>query len=381
MNVSRRLFNGETIEEETLNKSQCYVTTAGYKNSFAYQKLISVLITSIIKPEEAIVLGGTWRIPVMEELLSKSFIAELKMDGTFNESSFEREYESMWSGDSENAFFSSEIFDKHRELLQAEKEYSGRSAKSAYYVIGVDVGRIGCSTEALVFKVTPQPQGSAIKSLVNLYNFAEKDFEYQAIKLKKLFQQYNAQQLVIDANGMGHGLIDFMIKAQVDPETLETLVPFGVSNDDDNLYKQYITPETVKDAMYLIKATAPINTEIYAYVQSQMSSGKLKFLIDEKQAKTKLLNTTVGKNMSISKRTDYLYPYTCTSILKEQMCNLAEEEKGSIGQQNIKLKQVSRKIPKDKFSALCYGLYYIKKQEENKKKRKRWSTKDLMLYN
>ena len=37
-------------------------------------------------------LGGTWRVPVLEGLLSRTFISELKMDGTYNDSSFAREY-------------------------------------------------------------------------------------------------------------------------------------------------------------------------------------------------------------------------------------------------------------------------------------------------
>ena len=40
MNVDRRLSDGSRREEETVNKSQIYVTTAGWKNSFAYDKLI-----------------------------------------------------------------------------------------------------------------------------------------------------------------------------------------------------------------------------------------------------------------------------------------------------------------------------------------------------
>lgn len=67
-------------------------TTAGWKSSFAYDKLIQILIQQIIEPSEAIVLGGTWRVPVMEELLNKGFIEELKLDGTYNDSSFAREY-------------------------------------------------------------------------------------------------------------------------------------------------------------------------------------------------------------------------------------------------------------------------------------------------
>lgn len=89
------------------------------------------------------------------KLLDRNFVKDLKADGIFNESSFVREYESVWSGITEDAFFNVELFDKHRVLLQPEHEYSGRSAKNAYYVISVDVGRIGCSSVACVFKVTP----------------------------------------------------------------------------------------------------------------------------------------------------------------------------------------------------------------------------------
>ena len=135
MNVDRRLADGSRIEEEVINKSQIYVTTAGWKNSFAYEKLIQILIQQIIEPTEAVVLGGTWRVPVMEKLLKKSFIEELKLDGTYNDSSFAREYESEWSGDAENAFFSAEKFDKHRVLLQPEYEYSGRSSKFIFRIL------------------------------------------------------------------------------------------------------------------------------------------------------------------------------------------------------------------------------------------------------
>jgi hypothetical protein len=61
-------------------------------------------------------MGGTWRIPVLIGLQSKSFIQDLKQDGTFNESSFDREYESKWSGTVEDAFFNAEIFDRNRIL-------------------------------------------------------------------------------------------------------------------------------------------------------------------------------------------------------------------------------------------------------------------------
>ena len=376
MNVSRRLSDGSFKDEEVLNKSQIYVTTAGWKNSFAYEKLIQLLIQQIIDPAEAVILGGSWRIPVMEELLSKSFIQELKLDGTYNDASFAREYESEWSGDAENAFFSSEKFDKHRVLLQPEYEYSGRSSKNAYYVLGVDVGRKGCTTEVCVFKVTPQVQGSSLKTLVNVYSWDEEHFEDQAINLKRLFYKYKARRIAIDANGLGIGLVDYMVKQQVDPETNEILPDFGVENDDEGFYKKFKTPDTEADALFLIKANAPINTEAHSYVQTQLSSGKIKFLIDENQAKVKLMSTKVGQAMDMNKRAEYLKPFTLTTILREQMLNLIEENEGV----NIILKQSSKSIKKDKFSAFEYGLYYIKQEEDKKRKRGKRNIADMMFF-
>ena len=81
--------------------------------------------------------------------------------------------------------------------------------------------------------------------------------------------------------------------------------------------------------------------------------------------------------MSTEERSDYLKPFTLTSILKEEMMNLREENEGI----NIILKQANRSIKKDKFSAFEYGLYYIKQKEDSKKKKKRFNAKDWCFMN
>ena len=265
-------------------------------------------------------------------------------------------------------------------MLQPEYEFSGRSSKSAYYVLGVDVGRTGCTTEICVFKVTPQPQGAALKSLVNIYTYDAEHFEIQAINIKKLYYKYKARIVSIDANGLGIGLIDFMTIAQTDPESGDVLPAFGVeggtAEDVMEQYKKVKGPEVEENALYLIKANAPINTEAYAYARNQMSSGKVKFLIDEQQAKIKLMDTKVGQNMTPDKRNEYLQPFQLTSILKAQMLNLVEDKEGV----NIILKQSNRGIKKDKFSAFIYGLYYIKQDEDKRKKRKGRNISQMLFF-
>lgn len=375
MNVNR-MVNGETDPKEPLNKSQVFITTAGYKNTYSYEKLIQILCQAVARPKEAIVLGGSWRVPVVEGLLDRDFVTQLRLDGTFNEAAFDREYESRWTGDIESAFFNSEIFDKHRVLNLAEYKPNGRMSAKGYYLMGVDVGRFGCTTEACIFKVTPAPSGVPLKQLVNIYTFEAEHFGLQAIKLKKLFNQYKCRAAVIDGNGLGAGLVDFLVTDQIDPDTDEVLYNWGVINDEDRKYKKFQTPETIYDAMYIMKANAQLNTEMYAYCQSQMRNGKIKFLIPDNLAKDKLMQQAQGKKMSPEQRASYLLPYVQTNILKDQMLNMIEESEGA----NIILKPANKKIKHDKFSALIYGLYYCKLEEDKGKKRSGRNISDFMMY-
>ena len=91
-NVDRLLPDGTRHKEEIINKSQVYITTAGYKNSFAYSKLIELFIQSVIDPDLVTVMGGTYETPVAEGLIADDFVSQLKLQGTFNEDSFDREY-------------------------------------------------------------------------------------------------------------------------------------------------------------------------------------------------------------------------------------------------------------------------------------------------
>ncbi len=172
-----------------------------------------------------------------------------------------------------------------------------------------------------------------------------------------------------------------MVKPTIDPDTSDVIPDFGVyggtQEDAVEEYKKYKSPNCEENAIYIIKATAPINTEAHTNIQSNLSSGRLKLLIDEREAKMKLLSTKVGQQMTPEERSNYLKPFTLTSILGEELLNLREENEGV----NIILKQANKSIKKDKFSALEYGLYYLKLEEENKKKKKKFNAKDWVFFN
>lgn len=378
MNISRRAANGEIDPNEVLNKSQTYITTSSYKNTFAYKKLIQLLIWQIIDPNMAFVMGATWRIPVVYGLQDKSFIDDLKRDGTFNEMSFDREYESVWSGSVEDSFFNADVFEKYRTILYPEEKTNLKNSKNTYYILAIDVGRLGDKTSILVFKVTPTPSGSFKKSLINIYDMEDTHFEQQSLMIKKIFTAFDARKIVIDANGLGIGLIDYLIKPSYDDELDIEYPPFGIdyqNEEQEKHYRKFETPEMKKNVLFLIKANAQLNHEAHVNAVSQLSSGKLRFLIDHQVAKQRLLSTKKGQTMAAQTRGDYLKPYVTTSNLKEEMTNLREKRDAN---NKISLERVNKHIPKDRFSAFEYGLWYLK-LEEDKLKQTTISITDFIL--
>lgn len=97
MNIDRRDALGRIVPGET-NQQQTYITTAGDKTCFMYQKLIEMTAMECIKPEDYFVWGMDYRVPVYHGLLSKKFLDEQRLSSTFSEQGFARESMSINSG-------------------------------------------------------------------------------------------------------------------------------------------------------------------------------------------------------------------------------------------------------------------------------------------
>lgn len=382
MSVARKAKDGRTHREETLSQSQCFITTAGWRQTFCYDKLIQTLVGQALNPDKYSVMGGTYKIPVLAKLYSKDFIKDLKAEGTFNESSFEREFCSHWSGAIDSAFFSGEDFEKHRKLKLPEYEYSIRPSdkNGDYYVIAADIGRKGCSTVVNIFRVRPflSHKTFPLVQLVNIVELADTHIEEQIILFKRLFYQYRARAFVIDGNGLGAGWVDLMITPTEDHNTGESYPAFGVINDPEGYYSKYRTADLEDNALYIIKAHPSDNTEAYMNARNLMSTGKLQFLVDERTAKAAILKTKAGEAMRPEERQKILIPYTHTSILKDELLNLKQKD-SSNGE--IRLVQNNSKIPKDHCSSFFYGLLYIKRTEDTKKHKRKFNASDWKLFN
>ena len=379
VNVSRRLPDN-TVNPAEINQQIICATSAGAKTSFAYDRLIDTFETSIIDPEHAFVFGCDWRIPAMHGLIDKQYINKLKMSPSYNAESFATEYLSLWQGSSEDAWFSYEKLSKYRKIKNPEMHAINRSGSEQFYLISVDVGRISDQTAVCVFRVNIL-KGKFYSTLVNLIVLGRtpqtKPFTIQAVDLKKIINLYNPREVVIDTNGLGVGLADEMIKPHYD-EMGNLLPAYGFINDDT--YKT-IQPKDAPKILYGIKANGPLNSKIHGNCYSRLTSGLVRFLIKEQEAKSALLATKKGQKMTVEQRVIRLMPHEMTTKLFEEMANLRLKRTGA--SLDIVLERINSRFPKDKYSSFSYGLWRIKELEEEYYKtshRRRAGNRQLVFF-
>lgn len=283
------------------------------------------------------------------------------MSPSYNAESFATEYLSLWQGSSEDAWFSYEKLSKYRKIKNPETHAISRPGSEQFYLISVDVGRISDQTAVSVFRVNVT-KGKYYATLVNLIVLGRtpktKPFSVQAVDLKKIIEAFNPREVVIDTNGLGVGLADELIKPHYD-EMGNFLPAYGFINDDN--YKQ-IQPKDAPKILYGIKANQSLNSKIHGNCYSRLTSGLVRFLIKEQEAKSSLLATKTGQKMTTEERVMRLMPHEMTTKLFEEMSNLRLKRTGS--SLDIVLERINSRFPKDKYSSFSYGLWRIKELEE-----------------
>ena len=337
------------------HKFQFYITTAGTRQSFAFEKLQEVL-KEMVQGKNAFVLGAGYELPCMHNQLDIDYINSMKEADTVNPLGFAREYESVWTGSSDSSLVSYEDLNKCRVLTRAEDKATD---KNAMYILGYDVARSEGSANAtsalVVLKCIPRGDGTYQKHVVNLYSFEGTHFLEQARFLKKKVNDFNASMLVVDSNGLGVGLLDQLV-LEIDENP-----PYQVVNDER--YAKFKTGNSIP-MVYALKSQNKETraSDIHNLFINLISNQKVKLLVSESQAKAEM-----KKVKDQEKLEEILMPYRHTDFLVEEIMNLEYKQSGN----QTQVKQISRGINKDRFSALEYALYYAHLIEKKNQTRKR----------
>lgn len=281
-----------------------------------------------------------------------------------------------WTGGSSESWLDMDRVARNRKYLRVERAAeNGKLANGDFYIISVDVGRLSANTIIHVFRVHAK-ENYYQKYLVYTETLYDTHFNDQAVRIKELNNLYMPKEIVVDGNGLGIGLVDQLIMTNTDPKTGADYGPIGVSNDAEYLKRQDPTLEKV---LFVLKTNASDAGLIHSNCYVQLSSSRVTFLAPERSVRNKLMATKKGQKMNLLERKQFLLPYEMTSRLFDELANLKIKPKPN----GFDVEQITRRIHKDRFSALEYGLWRIKYYEDlwtkNKNKKSKRMTDFVMF--
>lgn len=372
MNVDRRTVAGLLNPTEP-HAAQTMITTAGYKGTYAHDRTLETLVDMAIEPDKAFCFGGDYRIPVMHGLLSVDKVKDKLQASSYKLESFLREYMSVWTGGSEDSYYSYTQISKCRNLIRPE--FTREKNFKGFYVCAVDVARFeGDQTVAMIFKVYTEGERYKIH-LVNIKILNGTHFRDQAAMLKQMDLDFDFKAIVLDINGNGAGLADYLI----DEQELNGVYyqPYGFLNK--NKYSSTEKRNCTRK-LFGIEANRGLNSEIYTNAHIILSLKRVSLLLNERQARRYFSQYKAWNKLNPVKQANKLIPYAQTTKLQDQLSNLkANLDTNS----TIVLNRINTHTRKDLVSAFVYGLYYINLiEEEDRKLRNRdWSKAQFSFLN
>lgn len=338
-----------------------------YRNSDEYVKILT-MVKEMVDLKGSYVFGSDWRIPVH---FGRQKISTINKARQGNVTRFRQNYLCDWIGASSGALINVSKLMKARTITQIElecpKDKRGQFELNEY-VLAIDVARSESDSNnksaIVVLKIIRNANG--VIRQVHVVNIITPpnglNYKEQAVVVKKEFYKYGGnldlnksrvKAIVVDANAIGQGLIEQLLEDTTDPETNQELGCFATINTNDK--------PAFADApalVYSLKSQG-INGEIIRTFIDYVESNKLKLVKSFDDIKDNL-----------PKEVDELDAEVVTSqmqFLIDEVSNLKLKETQN---KSFTVEQVVKRIDKDRYSALAYGLYYIslfldKEEEED----------------
>ena len=325
-----------------------FFTTSGFRGSTEWQRNIT-MFNRMLNCTGDFVLGADWKLACwFGRGQTKQQVLDTK--SKYSAIKFAKNYESRWVGAVENQLVDVNKLMNIRTLTKPVLENSDPKRE---FVLGVDVARSANEsnnkTAISVIEEIRSNNGLIKKmKLVNMYLVSNKmDVNGQACIVKRVQRTYNAKMVIVDANGLGRGLIDELFYPTTDRLSGEEYEPWTTNDPDycsdyDNALP-ILYPLIAKAG----QANAESNSTIIVNFISCVEGGKLQLLEEKKES-----DFDIFKKNGIN---DFA-PYEQTNALVDEISNLQLVHLPSGG---VTVKQVLNKIDKDRYSSLAYALWWI----------------------
>lgn len=355
---------------------EIYMSSCWLKSHWSWEKAKDFTVGFLDDNKKYFITGLPYEISVKEGLLSKAQIEDEMEENSFNPLTFQMEMECLWFGDIDGSLFQYDDISKRRKIrnaLMPLKFYTDRNpvpalSSTEQRIMSVDVALMASTkkkrndSSSIFINSAIQTDATAYNShMVFSDSFEGLTTDELGIIVMRYFYQYKCTQLVLDTNGIGLGVYDFICKDQYDSETGVVWKALCCCNDNDMAERC-----KVKDAnkvVWSVKATASFNNEICVLLRNGIQNGKIDFLIPDQICEDAIReNYKHYDKLTLSEQSALQMPYVQTTMAVFELIKLDHEVKNG----QIKVKEISG-MRKDRYSSIAYN-YWCACQLEQKLK-------------
>lgn len=186
-----------------------------------------------------------------------------------------------------------------------------------------------------------------------------------ALRVRKMFDWYACDYLVVDAKGNGLPIVDLLMGEILDRDTGIIYPPLGCCNNED-IADRCIDKNAPK-VLWAIMGSEQFNSTCALQLRESFRNGSVRLLRSDYACDEILSQLTGFNKLAIEQREDFKTPYYHTSLLVNELVNLQTEQKASSN--TIKVHE-RRGMRKDRYSSLSYNIYVAKEIERRMAKPK-----------
>lgn len=354
-----------------------YLSSAYFVDHWSYLKCTDTCRFMLDDTKRQFVCGLPYQLSITEGLLDADTVADEMAETDFNEIKFQMEYEALWYGSTDGSFFDYNSISKNRRIKYpmlpnklAEKVNNSQLVKipikqnGEIRILSADIALMSSrknnndATAIFINQLMPTKAGRYTSNIVYADACEGLRTDDQALVIRKLFDEFACDYLVLDTNGLGLGVYDCLARDIVDPETGEIYPALSCCNNQEMASR--CTVMGADKVIWAVKANAQFNSDCAFLLREAFRSGRIRLLATEYDAEELLGDIRGYSSLSPAERMQLQLPYIHTTLLIDELTKLQHEESG--GKVRIYEKTGMRK---DRYSSLSYN-YYVAMQIENK---------------
>ena len=353
-----------------------YLTSAFFKDHWSYLKCVDTYDAMIKDGKKQFICGFPYQLSVEEGLLDPEAVADEMAESDFSEIKWSMEMDAMWYGSEEDAFFDFSSISKNRRIkypmLPDKLSSKINSAQlkiplkqnGEIRILSADIALMSSkknnndATAVFINQLIPSKAGRYVSNIVYADTHEGLRTDDQALVIRKLFDEFSCDYLVLDTSGLGLGVYDCLSRDIVDPETGEIYPAISCCNNAEMASR--CTVMGAEKVIWAIKASAQFNSDCAFLLREAFRSGRMRLLTTEYEAEELLKGIKGYNSLNPEEKLHLKLPYIHTTLLIDELTKLQHEESGG----KIKIFEKSG-MRKDRYSSLSYN-YYVATQLENK---------------